>query len=99
MVVPSFSGVSCRAVVQDNRGYVSVRIMVMLPDGYRIERDADVLSLLRSDGSVVARFSVLGVQWSEVERTAEQDARRTTHRTVRRVPIHSRHKPVQRPKE
>ena len=73
-----------------------VRITFMLPDSYYVDRDADVLSLLRSDGSVVARFSVPGVQWSEVVRAAEQDAGSKTHRTARRAPIHSRHKPVRR---
>ena len=50
--------------------------MFVLPDGYHLERDADVLTLLRADDSVVARFSVQGVEWSEVERVAEQDAGR-----------------------
>jgi len=49
--------------------------LILLPDGYRIERDADVLTLLRADDSVVGRFSVRGVEWSEVKRIAEDDAR------------------------
>jgi hypothetical protein len=72
------------------------RIKVMLPDGYHIVRDADILTLLRADGSVVARFSVRGVQWSEVERTAEMDARWMVRRTVRRKSTHSRRNPVHR---
>lgn len=46
----------------------------MLPDGYYIERDPDTLTLRRADGSVVARFTVRGSEWSEVERAAEEDA-------------------------
>jgi hypothetical protein len=38
----------------------------MLPDGYHTERDADVPTLLRSDGSVVARFSACGARREEV---------------------------------
>jgi len=68
----------------------------VLPNGYHIERDADVLTLLRADDSVVARFSVSGVDWSEVERMAEEDIGRSPHRVVRRVPTHSRRKPGHR---
>jgi len=56
----------------DRRPYW-VRNIFVLPDGYHTERDADVLTLLRADGSVVARFSARGVKWPEVERTAAQD--------------------------
>ena len=59
-----------------------VRTSFMLPDGYHIEKDADLLTLLRSDGSVVARFSVRGVEWSEVELAVESDARGTVQCTV-----------------
>jgi hypothetical protein len=65
----------------------------MLPNGYYIERDADVLALLRADGSLVARFSSRGVECSEVERMAEEDAGSSKHRIVRRVPTHLRRKP------
>jgi hypothetical protein len=46
----------------------------LLPDGYHIERDADVLTLVGTDGLVMARFSARGVEWHEVERAATQDA-------------------------
>ena len=58
----------------------------MLPDGYHTERDADVLTLLRADGSVVARFSARGVEWPEVERTAAQDSGNASHNCARRAP-------------
>ena len=38
---------------------------LQLPDGYAAERDADVLTLRRPDGSVVARFSVHGVSMGD----------------------------------
>ena len=66
--------------------------LILLPDSYHIERDADVLALLRADDSVVAHFSMRGVEWSEVERVAEEDAGRSKHRIFRRVPTHSRRK-------
>ena len=56
----------------------------VLPDGYDIERDADVLTLLRADGSVVARFSARGVELQEVERLAAQDAAGASHKRLRR---------------
>jgi hypothetical protein len=56
----------------------------VLPDGYDIERDADVLTLLRADGSVVARFSARGVELQEVERLAAQDAVGASHKRLRR---------------
>ena len=69
----------------------------MLPNGYHIEKDADLLTLLRSDGSVVARFSVRGVEWSEVELAVESDARGTVQCTVHRVPsTHARRKSLHR---
>ena len=46
----------------------------LLPDGYHIERDADVLTLVGADGLVVARFNARGVEWREVERAATKDA-------------------------
>ena len=58
----------------------------MLPDGYRIERDVDILTLLRADGSVVARFSARGVEWAEVERAAAEDAGILHYRRPSRAP-------------
>ena len=46
----------------------------MLPESHRIERDADVVSLLRADGSVAAVFSARGADPTEIERVAKQDA-------------------------
>ena len=83
-------------MVCNSLGYV---YLFVLPDGYHIERDTDVLTLLRADDSVVARFSVRGVEWSEVEKAAEEDARRSTHRTLRNAPTHSRRKPSLRHNE
>ena len=45
-----------------------------LPPGYRIERDADLLTLHRADGSLVGAF-VASAAPSEVARTAEDDCR------------------------
>ena len=45
-----------------------------LPDGYWIERDADVLVLHRPDGSIVATFSAGGADLNEIERVAREDA-------------------------
>ncbi len=45
-----------------------------LPPGYRIERDADLVALYRTDGSLVGAF-VAGAAPSEVVRTAEDDYR------------------------
>ena len=45
-----------------------------LPPGYRIERDADLVTLHRADGSLVGAF-VAGAAPSEVARTAEDDYR------------------------
>jgi hypothetical protein len=65
-----------------------------LPDGYHIERDADVLALLRGDGSVVARFSALGVAWEEVRRAATEDAANAPHKRLRRVTARHPRKPM-----
>ncbi len=46
-----------------------------LPPGYELEYGADVLLLLKDDGSVVAAFSARGTTPSEVTRTAEEDYR------------------------
>jgi hypothetical protein len=66
----------------------------VLPDGYDIERDADVLTLLRADGSAVARFSARGVKWKAVERTAAPDALTIPHQRHCRAPVRQARKPV-----
>jgi hypothetical protein len=45
-----------------------------LPLGYYLERDADLLVLRRSGGTLVAAFSARGVDPFEVELTAWEDA-------------------------
>jgi hypothetical protein len=45
-----------------------------LPPGYHVELDADLLALLREDGSKVTAF-VAGVTPSEVAKAAEEDYR------------------------
>ena len=45
-----------------------------LPFGYYLERGADLLVLLRSDGSFVAAFNVRGLDLFEVELMAWEDA-------------------------
>ena len=45
-----------------------------LPPGYRVERDADVVTLHRTDGTLVGAF-VAGAAPSAVVRTAEDDYR------------------------
>ena len=45
-----------------------------LPFGYYLDRDADLLMLRRSDGSLVAAFSAFGADLFEVELTAWEDA-------------------------
>jgi hypothetical protein len=47
-----------------------------LPPGYHIRLDADLLTLHRDDGSMVASF-VVGDAPSQVLRTAEEDYRAT----------------------
>jgi hypothetical protein len=47
-----------------------------VPPGYHIGTDADLLTLHRDDGSMVAAFAV-GAAPSEVARTAEEDYRAT----------------------
>ncbi|MDQ3375998.1 MAG: hypothetical protein M3533_03760, partial [Actinomycetota bacterium] len=43
-----------------------------LPIGYYLERDPDILTLRRSDGSVVGAFSAQGVLPEAVRRTVEE---------------------------
>ena len=45
-----------------------------LPPGYRIERDADLMTVHRADGSMVPAFAAVGAP-SEVVRAAEGDYR------------------------
>ena len=45
-----------------------------LPPGYRIERDADIITLHRADGSIVGAF-LAGSAPSAVVRAAEDDYR------------------------
>ena len=67
----------------------------MLHDGYHLERDADVLTLLRGDSSVVARFSARGAEWQEVERVATEDAVIVPwYRRMRVVPARRARKPI-----
>jgi hypothetical protein len=47
---------------------------LVLPFGYCLERDADLLVLRRSDSSLVAAFSARGVDLFEVELTVWEDA-------------------------
>src|SRR5688572_2947206 len=44
-----------------------------LPSGYRLSRDPDILTLCRSDSSIVARFSDVGADSNEIREVAEQD--------------------------
>jgi hypothetical protein len=46
-----------------------------LPPGYRIERDADLMELRRSNGSLVAVFSVRGAAPAAVVGAAKEDHR------------------------
>jgi hypothetical protein len=67
----------------------------VLSDGYQIERGGDVLTLLRADGTVVARFSARGVVCEEIERAATEDALSEPRQHLRSVPVrHVRKNPV-----
>jgi hypothetical protein len=44
-----------------------------LPLGYRLQRDPDLLLLLRPDGSVAAAFSARGANEEDVELVAWED--------------------------
>jgi hypothetical protein len=50
------------------------RIHAALPSGYRVERNADTLALLRNDGTVVGYFSARGVELEKIVCAAEEDA-------------------------
>jgi len=49
-------------------------LSLQLPTGYYLERDPDILTLRRSDGSVVGAFSAQGVAPEAVRRTLEETA-------------------------
>ena len=58
-----------------------------LPAGYYLERDPDVLTLRRLDGSAVAAFSALGVTPGSVRRAAEEaGGQRQTRADLRDAP-------------
>ena len=50
------------------------RIGSTLPFSYYVERESDLLLLRRADGTLVAAFSVRGVDLFEVEFTVWEDA-------------------------
>jgi LuxR family transcriptional regulator, maltose regulon positive regulatory protein len=52
---------------------LSMQHTLDLPTGYRLRIDSDILTLCRSDDSIVARFSAAGADLSEVRKAAEQD--------------------------
>lgn len=81
---------AARGMISDAIGYIGPSV---LPDGYHIERDADVMALLRADGSVVAHFSARGAESQEVERTALADAELSSHKRLRRTPARHARKP------
>ncbi len=56
--------------------YDPMRVM----PGYRMDivPEPDVIILRRSDGSEVAKFSMLGATLEEIERAAQEDHRRNT---------------------
>ncbi len=53
-----------------------------LPPGYDLERDADLLELRRTDGSLVAAFSARGASPAAVVREAEEDHRKNGRSTA-----------------
>lgn len=69
-------------------------LSLLLPNGYHIERDADVLTLLRSDGTVVARFSAGGVVCEEVMHAVTEDAAKALVGRLRRAPVRHAYKAV-----
>ena len=50
---------------------------VVLPPGYRLDMDPDVLVLSRADGSTVAALSTVGADPSAVAKEAREDYRRS----------------------
>jgi LuxR family maltose regulon positive regulatory protein len=57
-----------------------------LPTGYRLRRDSDILTLCRSDDSIVARFSAAGADLNEVRKAAEQDYQGTIYNHEAPIP-------------
>jgi LuxR family transcriptional regulator, maltose regulon positive regulatory protein len=57
-----------------------------LPTGYRLRRDSDILTLCRSDDSIVARFSSVGADLNEIRKAAEQDYLRTIYNHEAPIP-------------
>ena len=55
---------------------------VVLPPGYRIHLGVNLLVLRRADGSMVAAFSALGADPSEVEMETEKGYRRSGQGTA-----------------
>jgi len=62
-------------------------VEVTLPEGYRLERDPDVLLLLAGDGRLMAAFSARGATQGAVEQTAWEayEPARQRRRTKPRV--------------
>jgi hypothetical protein len=54
----------------------TTQMELRLPPGYYLERDPDILTLRRSDGSPVAAFSARGVVAETIEGAAWEDHRR-----------------------
>ena len=61
-------------MLAERRKGIAGRDNLGLPFGYHLERDADLLTLRRSDGSFAAAFSAMGMDPFEVEATAWEDA-------------------------
>jgi hypothetical protein len=62
-----------KAASRDGR---TTQMELRLPPGYYLERDPDILTLRRSDGSPVAAFSARGVVAETIEGAAWEDHRR-----------------------
>ena len=62
------------------------RILDDLPTGYRLRIDSDILTLCRSDDSIVARFSGAGADPNEVREAAEQDCLGTIYNHEASIP-------------
>src|SRR5215204_5832140 len=62
------------------------RILDDLPTGHRLRIDPDILTLCRSDDSIVARFSGAGADLNEVWEAAEQDCLGTIYNHEASIP-------------
>ena len=71
--VPGHPDVSPLQVTARRPVQACVRWKEDLPPGYRLREDADLLVLLREDGSEVAAFSALGADPLEVIAAAWED--------------------------